>query len=96
MPVTSLKLSAELKQRIQSLVEGTGRSAHAFMLEAIERAAQREELRRRFGAEAEEAETETERVGQAYDAAEVFEYLESRARGKQTQRPRPKAWRRSG
>ena len=52
MPVTSLKLPAELKQRIHSLVEGTGRSAHAFMVEAIEGAVSREELRRRFGAEA--------------------------------------------
>ena len=52
MSVTSLKLPHELKERIQSLVTGTGRSAHAFMVEAIERAAQAEELRRRFGEDA--------------------------------------------
>jgi predicted transcriptional regulator len=96
MPVTSLKLTEDLKQRIQRLVEGTPQSAHAFMVEAIERAAEREELRRRFGAEAAEAEQETEQSGQAYDAAEVFDYLEGRSRGTSVKRPEPKAWRRSG
>ena len=66
------------------------------MVEAIEQAAAREELRRRFGAEAATAEQETERSGKAYDAAEVFDYLAARARGRRTRRPRPKAWQRSG
>jgi predicted transcriptional regulator len=96
MPATSLKLSDELKQRIAALVSGTAKSAHAFMLEAIEQAAQREEMRRRFGVEATEAEVETAASGRAYDAAEVFDYLEARARGESARRPRPKAWRRSG
>lgn len=95
MAATSLKLSDELKQRIAALVSGTDKSAHAFMVEAIEQAAQREELRRRFGAEAAEAEEETLAAGKAYDAAEVFDHLEARARGETTRRPRPKAWRRS-
>ena len=96
MPATSLKLSEELKKRIAALVAGTDRSAHSFMVEAIEQAAQREELRRRFGAEAAEAERETEASGKAYDAAEVFDHLEARARGESTRRPQPKTWRRSG
>jgi predicted transcriptional regulator len=96
MPVTSLKLTEELKRRVQALVEGTDGTAHAFMVEAIERAAEREELRRRFGDEAHEAEQETERSREVYDAAEVFGYLEARTRGEKAKRPRPKSWRRSG
>lgn len=96
MPATSLKLSEELKQRVAALVAGRDKSAHAFMVEAIEQAAQREELRRRFGVEAAEAEQETEATGKAYDAAEVFDHLEARARGESTRRPRPKTWRKSG
>lgn len=46
MPATSLKLPDELKRRVAALVSETGQSAHAFMVEAIEQAAQREELRR--------------------------------------------------
>ena len=96
MSVTSLKLPHELKERIQSLVTGTGRSAHAFMVEAIERAAQAEELRRRFGEDAAAAERETLKSGKAYDAREVFSYLEARSRGKRVSRPRAASWRKSG
>lgn len=96
MPATSLKLSDQLKQRISALVAGSDKSPHAFMVEAIEQAAQREELRRRFGAEAAEAEQETESTGKAYDATQVFDYLEARARGETKRRPRLKASRTSG
>ena len=96
MPVTSLKLPEALKKRVQTLIKGRATTAHAFMVEAIERAAASEELRRRFGADAAAAEEETERSGKAYEAAEVFAYLEARARGAKARRPRPKAWHRSG
>jgi predicted transcriptional regulator len=95
MAATSLKLPDHLKQRIAQLVEGTDRTAHSFMVDAIEHAAHREELRRKFGAEAELAEEETEQTGKVYDAVEVFSYLESRAEGKRAKRPRLKLWRRS-
>jgi predicted transcriptional regulator len=36
MPATTIKLPPELKQRVARLIRGTGQSAHAFMLEAIE------------------------------------------------------------
>jgi predicted transcriptional regulator len=96
MAATSLKLSNELRQRISALVKGTNQTAHAFMVEAIERAAKQEELRRAFGEEALESERETERTGLSYDAASVFDYLEARAQGKPARKPRPKSWPRSG
>lgn len=65
------------------------------MVEAIEQATAREELRRKFGQEAAAAEEETERTGLAFEAHRVFDYLEQRARGKRVRRPRPKTWRRS-
>jgi predicted transcriptional regulator len=55
--------TGELKRRIAELVAGSYRTAHSFMVEAIEQAAAREELRRRFGEEAALAEEETERSG---------------------------------
>lgn len=93
---TSLKLSDELRRRITALVDGSDKSAHAFMIEAIERATQQEELRRRFGAEAIEAEKETEASDKVYDAVSAFAYLEARAQGKRARKPRTKSWRRSG
>ena len=95
MAATSLKLPDDLKRRISRLVDGTDRTAHSFMVKAIEQAANREELRARFGAEAELAEQETNKTGKVYDAAEAFRYLESRAQGKRAKRPRLKSWRRS-
>lgn len=95
MSATSLKLPAELKQRIVALVDGTHRTAHAFMVEAIEQATHNEELRRRFGVEAAAAERETMKTGRAYDALEVFNYLEARSHGTATRKPRQKAWRKS-
>jgi predicted transcriptional regulator len=71
MAATSLKLPDELKRRIAELVEGSDRTAHSFMVEAIEQAAHCEELRLRFG---------DEKTGRAYDAGEVFRYLESARR----------------
>ena len=41
MSVTSLKLPDELKKRIAALVAGSGRSAYAFMVEAIARETER-------------------------------------------------------
>lgn len=94
MAATSLKLPDDLKQRITDLVEGTGQTAHGFMVEAIEQAAERAVLRRRFSADALEAEADALRTGKAYAADEVFEYLAAKARGtKVTTRPRAKAWR---
>lgn len=95
MAATSLKLPDELKRRIAQLVDGSDRTAHAFMIEAIEQAAQREELRRRFGEDAADSEKDTMRSGKAYDAVEAFNYLEARARGRRVRRPRLKSWRKS-
>lgn len=95
MAATSLKLPDELKRRVAELVEGSNRTVHSFMVEAIERAAQREELRRRFGEEAELSEREAERTGKVFDANEAFAYLEAKAKGRRGKRPRAKAWRRS-
>lgn len=96
MAATSLKLPDELKRRIAELVAGSDRTAHSFMVEAIEQAAAREELRRRFGEEAALAEEETERSRKVYDAAEAFQYFETRAKGRGARKPRLKSWRRSG
>jgi len=95
MAATSLKLPDELKRRIAQLVEGSNRTVHAFMVEAIERAARREELRKRFGEEAELSEREAEKTGKAFEAKEAFEYLEAKAKGRKARRPRAKAWRHS-
>ena len=89
---TTLKLSAELKQRIESVVRETGQSAHAFMLEAIERETRLAEERQRFVDEALEARAEFARTGAGHDAQEVHAYFAARARGKRATRPKVRHW----
>lgn len=91
MAATSLKLPDELKKRIDKIAARSGRTAHAFMVDAIARETERAELRRRFGVEAKEAEALALRNGKAFDASEVFAYIKARARGVKLRRPRPKS-----
>jgi len=93
MPPTTLKLSAELKERIRAVVEGTGRSVHAFMLEAIERETTLAEQRKSFVADAIAARDEFARSGTGFEAREVHAYFRARAAGKRAARPRAKRWR---
>ncbi|MGH8532102.1 MAG: CopG family ribbon-helix-helix protein [Gammaproteobacteria bacterium] len=94
MTITSLKLSDELKKRIAALVAGSSQSAHAFMVEAIARETERAELRHRFLEDARKAEDEVLGAGKVYDAEEVFDYLEAKAKDRDAKRPRAKTWQR--
>ena len=93
MPTTTLKLSPDIKRRVASLVRGTDKSAHAFMVEAISSETRRAELRRKFIAEALAADREMERTGRGYDFHEVKSYFEARLSGQPAKRPRLKRWR---
>jgi predicted transcriptional regulator len=94
MAITTLKLSDELKARVAKLVDGTDKSAHAFMIEAIANETQRAELRRRFVADALAAEREVIRSGKTYAAEEVFAFVEAKAKGKRIRKPAARSWRR--
>ena len=91
---TSLKLLAGLKARVDAAAKAVGRSAHAFMMEAIERETTRTERFAEFVAEAHEADREFERTGSYYEAEDVFGYFAARAAGNPARRPKLKTWRR--
>ena len=93
MPVTSLKLPDELKQRIAVVAAESGKSAHAFMLEAIERQTGLAEQRRHFVAEALAAYETTQRSGRAYRVDDVHKYMQAKASGRKARRPTAKTWR---
>jgi predicted transcriptional regulator len=92
MAVT-LKLPPELKDRVASVVKGTDKTAHAFMVEAIEQQTALAEKRKAFIAEALAARQESERTGKAYAFEEVRKYFAARIAGKRARRPRLKRWR---
>ena len=93
MPTTTLKLPPDLKDRVAEVVDGTGKSPHAFMVEAIEQQTRLAEQRKQFVAEALAARDEFQRTGKAYAFEDVRKYFTARAAGKPARRPRLKRWR---
>jgi predicted transcriptional regulator len=92
MGTTTLKLPAELKERVASVVEGTGKSPHAFMVEAIEEQTRLAEQRKQFVARALVAREDFRRSGKAYSLEDVKRYYTARLTGKLAKRPRLKRW----
>ncbi|WP_245835097.1 CopG family ribbon-helix-helix protein [Methylobacillus rhizosphaerae] len=89
MSTTSLKLPDSLKTRIKQLADATGKTAHAFMLEALTEQTIREEKRQALIARALEAKAEYENSGIAYAAGDVHTYLRNKIQGKSLSRPDP-------
>jgi predicted transcriptional regulator len=89
---TTIRLPPKLRARIQALAKQSGRSAHSFILEAVERHADYEEQMRSLVKEALAADEEIERTGEVYRADDVHAWIERLARGQDTTRPKP--WRR--
>ena len=86
---TTLKLPDALKSRIASAAEFTGKTPHAFMLEALQAQTELAERRREFVNAALEAREEVAQYGLVYDADEVFSYIRALLEGKQAERPAP-------
>ena len=89
MPAVTLKLPQELKVRINNLAAASGKSAHAFMIEALTAQIGREENRGAFVASALQAREQVATYGQVMEAAEVHRWLLARASGGKPARPRP-------
>lgn len=85
---TTLKLPDDLKERVVQAASATGKSPHAFMVEAIELQTQLAERRRAFIGSALAAEQEVARYGLVYDGDEVLSYLKARIEGRKVARPR--------
>ena len=87
MPV-SLRLSDELKKRVEKLAEARETTPHAFMLDAIRDKTEQGEVRAAFHAEGRRRLARMKKTGLGIPAAEVFDYLEARARGENPVRPK--------
>lgn len=89
--LTTLKVPRALKARIARLAKKTGRSPHAFMLEALERQTRREEQVEAFVEEALAADRAIEGGDEVYAAEDVHAWLRRLAWGEHAARPKP--WR---
>jgi predicted transcriptional regulator len=86
---TTLKLPEELKARIASAAQASGKSPHAFMLEALEAQARLAEMRESFFADAVASGAEVDAGGALYAMEDVQAYILARTSGKVAKRPKP-------
>lgn len=93
MITTSLKLSDDLKDRAVQAAQSQGVSTHAFMVDAIERAAAAAESRANFVIEAQFALEQMLNSGRGFEAADVHAYIKARVAGTKTSKPKEKNWR---
>ena len=87
---TTLKLPEELKARIASAAQATGKTPHALMIDALATQMTLFERRQAFIASAIKAEQEVAEYGLVYEADEVFNYLQAKLDGKKTKWPKVK------
>ena len=90
---TTLKLPPELKDRISKVIEGTGQTAHAFMIDAIRSQTENAEKHREFTSAALAARKAFARTGAAYAMEDIHPYIKQRAAGRKTTKPKPRRWR---
>ncbi len=88
MPAVTLKLPDDLKERINRLSAASGKSPHAFMVDALAAQIARDEARQAFVASALEARQDVARYGRVMEAGDVHKWLKARAAGRKAARPR--------
>lgn len=86
---TTLNFPHELKARIAAVAQQSGKSKHAFMVEALELQTALAERRTAFVADALLAREEVALCGRVVDADEAFDYLQARAKGRHAREPDP-------
>lgn len=86
---TTLKLPETLKARIAPLAQSAGKTAHAWMVEALEAQAELAELRRGFLDDALAAAKEIDAGGALYALEDVQAYIAERAAARKPAYPTP-------
>lgn len=84
---TTVKLPPKLKKRIAPLAKAAGKSAHAWMVDALASQVEREELHQSFVAEAVESQAAVAEGEPVYAADDVFAYLRAKVTGRKAKKP---------
>lgn len=87
MATTTIRLPEDLKARIASAAERSGKTTHSFILEAIAEKAALEEQRADFDAQADARFARIVETGEAIPWGDMRRFLEERLEGKQIPRP---------
>lgn len=87
MSTTTIRLPDDLRERIDKVAAARGISAHAFMVEAVARAAEQEERRLDFEAEAAQRLQDMARTGEYLTLEDLRPYAMALARGEKPEPP---------
>ena len=87
MSTTTIRLEDDLKTRINAAAAQAGKTAHAFILEALAQTVEQVELDNSFHALADERWARIRATGQTVDWEEGKAYLSARAEGKHPHKP---------
>ena len=85
---TTIRLDESLRARLAEAAERAGKSAHAFIVEAIADSVDKAELQEAFHRVADERWARMLTSGKTVPSADVRGYLEARARGESPARPK--------
>ncbi|MFT3817767.1 MAG: ribbon-helix-helix protein, CopG family [Rubrivivax sp.] len=88
MSTTTVRLPEALKARIDRLAAADGKSSHAFMVDALARAAELRERQLAFDAEVQQRWEEFQRDGLVVTHEDLKAYALALAAGKKPQRPK--------
>ncbi len=87
MATTTIRIESDLKARVAAAAERTGKSAHAFILDAIARTVEQVELDDEFHRVADARWANLLVTGQTVGWDDAKAWLQARSRGEQPDRP---------
>jgi predicted transcriptional regulator len=87
MPTTTIRIEDELKERIAAAAELSGKTAHAFILDAIAQTVEQVEVDSEFDRLADQRWAKVLATGKTVGWDEAKAYLEARARGAKARKP---------
>ena len=90
MSTTTIRLDEQLKARVTAAAKRAGKSAHAFIVDAIAQNVEQAEMEEQFHGVADERWAKIVATGKAVPWDEARAYLEARARGERPGKPRPR------
>ncbi|MDD5056845.1 MAG: hypothetical protein PHQ60_03155 [Sideroxydans sp.] len=87
MSTTTIRMPENLKASVAAAAKRSGTTTHAFILDAIAKKAEQEDLRAAFDADAEERYARIVATGKTIPWQEMRGYLEEKLVGKEVKRP---------
>jgi predicted transcriptional regulator len=91
MPTTTIRIEDALKARIAAAAKRAGKTAHAFIVDAIAQTVEQVELDDEFHRVADERWAKLLATGKSVSWDDARSWVEARARGDRVKRPQPRS-----